>query len=86
MPRSWKLLPLLVPLLLLVSCKSSQRPASQITPALSPPPSPSGSPTTSATDPLCAQVKVVKLSQADTVETIAAVIANNAAIRAVCGN
>jgi len=90
-PRSLKLPPLLALTLLTASCMSSQdKPAIQLTPALSRPParstslSPRASPTISA-DPLCASVHVVKLSVHDTTETIAAVIANNAAIRATCG-
>jgi hypothetical protein len=45
---------------------------------------PASTPTTSAIDPLCSTVRVVKLSRADSVGTIAATIANNAAIRAAC--
>ena len=40
---------------------------------------------TGATDPLCAQVRIVDLSHSDTEDTKAQVIANNAAVAAVCG-
>lgn len=38
-----------------------------------------------ARDPLCAQVRIVALSHADTEDTKRQVIANNAVITAVCG-
>lgn len=71
-----KALPLaLVPML--VSCATSQpRALTTLSSATSP--------KTSAIDPLCSEVEIVKVSTRDTTETIAAVIRNNAAIRAAC--
>lgn len=85
--KSYLLPALLAVMLTLASCASSPMPNPTI--ALRPASTASftsNSQQTSAPviDPLCSQVKIVLLSEADTTETIAATIANNAAIRAVC--
>lgn len=87
MPRLLLLLLVLALMPLMASCASSQsKPASPL-PALSPP---SSAPTqaTSATEKFvpCSSVKVVLLSVTDSLPTVSATIANNAAIRAACGD
>ena len=75
-----KLLPKLLPLALLpmlASCGNVfHHPASTtLTPTQT---------ATGGIDPLCSQVRIVALSHADTEDTKAQVIANNAALAAVC--
>lgn len=47
--------------------------------------SPAPTPTSATREAVCAEVKIVKLSRTDTLETINAVRKNNAALRALCG-
>ena len=77
-----KALPLAL-LPMLAACPGQAPPPRSIS-TLAPPSTPAQTPT-SATDPLCASVRIVQLSRQDTTGTKAQVEANNAVLSATCG-